>query len=187
MSIPRGGRLILLGLLIFCVVALVFGVALAWYSHQSSVATPVAHVGVTSELPADECHSAGGLPDPVCTPGSADPRVTQDNIHTTICVSGYTATVRPPTSYTNALKAQQIKAYGYSDTSLADYEEDHLIPLELGGHPTDPKNLWPEPRSGAHTATTKDGVENSLHSRVCAGLMTLAAAQVAIATNWEAA
>lgn len=134
-----------------------------------------------------ECHSANGLPDPVCTPGLADPRVTQDNIHSTICVSGYTTTVRPPSRYTDALKRQQIKAYGYTDTVPADYEEDHLIPLELGGHPTDPKNLWPEPRSGAHTAITKDGIENSLHSRVCAALMTLAAAQIAIATNWEAA
>jgi hypothetical protein len=25
-----------------------------------------------------------------------------------------------------------------------DYEEDHLISLELGGAPRDPKNLWPQ-------------------------------------------
>jgi hypothetical protein len=125
------------------------------------------------------------LPDPACTPGVADARVTQGDIFTTICVAGYTTKVRPPSSYTNALKAQQIKAYGYSDISLGDYEEDHLIPLELGGHPTDPRNLWPEPLSGAYPASKKDGVENSLHSRVCAGLMTLAAARIAIATNWE--
>jgi hypothetical protein len=43
--------------------------------------------------------------------------------------------VRPPTTYTNKLKAQQIAEYGYSDTSLSDYEEDHLIPLELGDAP----------------------------------------------------
>ena len=29
------------------------------------------------------------------TPGAIDPRVTQDNIHETICVRGYTRTVRP--------------------------------------------------------------------------------------------
>jgi hypothetical protein len=28
---------------------------------------------------------------------------------------------------------------------MACYEEDHLIPLEDGGGPTDPRNLWPEP------------------------------------------
>jgi hypothetical protein len=134
-----------------------------------------------------ECHSVNGLPDAICTPGVADPRVTQDNILTTICVSGYTTKVRPSSRYTDALKVVQIKAYGYADTKLADYEEDHLIPLELGGHPTDPKNLWPEPLSGAYPATKKDGVENSLHTKVCAGLMTLAAAQTGIATNWESA
>src|SRR5216683_2609243 len=26
----------------------------------------------------------------------------------------------------------------------AHYEEDHLVSLELGGHPRDPRNLWPE-------------------------------------------
>jgi hypothetical protein len=111
--------------------------------------------------------------------------VTQGNISTTICVRGYTTTVRPPVSYTQDLKVRQIAEYGYADTSLADYEEDHLIPLELGGHPTDPKNLWPQPRTGNHPASLKDQVENSLRSKVCAGAMTLAAAQVAIAKNWE--
>jgi hypothetical protein len=133
------------------------------------------------------CHSLSGLPDPICTPGVADPHVTQANIITTICVSGYTTKVRPPTAYTDPLKTEQIKAYGYSDTNLADYEEDHLIPLEIGGNPTDPKNLWPEPRNGAYPATKKDGVENSLHNKVCSGLTTLVAAQVAIAKNWESA
>jgi hypothetical protein len=126
-----------------------------------------------------------GLADPICTPGVADPRVAQDNILATICVSGYTTRVRPSSQYTNALKVEQIKAYGYTDTSLADYEEDHLIPLELGGDPSDPRNLWPELRSGFYPASAKDGVENSLHTKVCAGLMTLAAAQTAIAKNWE--
>jgi hypothetical protein len=36
----------------------------------------------------------------VCTPGVRDPRAKQSNIRSTICRSGYTATVRPPTSYT---------------------------------------------------------------------------------------
>jgi hypothetical protein len=140
----------------------------------------------TSATPtSSKCHSVNGLPDHTCTPGLADPRVTQANIHTTICVSGSTTTVRPPSSYTTKLKVQQIADYGYVDTNLADYEEDHLIPLELGGHPTDAKNLWPELLTGNHSARQKDVLENSLHARVCAGLMTLAAAQMAIATNWE--
>lgn len=181
MAVRRLAPLVLVAICLLAGLAL----ALAWYSYQHSAATPIA-IAVSSPS-AKACRSVNGLPDPTCTPGVADSRVTQDNIHSTICVSGYTTSVRPSSTYTDRLKRQQIQAYGYSDTSLADYEEDHLIPLELGGSPIDPKNLWPEPRRGGFPASRKDAVENSLHSKVCAGLITLAAAQVAIATNWESA
>jgi hypothetical protein len=72
------------------------------------------------------------LPDPNCTPGATDPAVTQDNIDSTICVSGYTKTVRPPTSVTNPIKLERMQAYGFTD-SKSNYELDHLIPLEVGG------------------------------------------------------
>jgi hypothetical protein len=130
------------------------------------------------------------LPDPTCTPGVTNPDVTQDTIDSTICVSGWTKTVRPPVSYTNALKVQQIAEYAYSDTSTASYEEDHFIPLELGGSPTDPGNLWPEPRYDTGTgyvAANKDTVENKLKVAVCDGSVTLADAQNAIATDWTSA
>jgi hypothetical protein len=89
-------------------------------------AAPQAHAATCSQAYLPD-------PDPSCQPGAINPDVTQSSIDDTICVSGWTATVRPPTSYTNALKAQQIGEYGYADTALSDYEEDHLIPLELGG------------------------------------------------------
>jgi hypothetical protein len=179
-----GRRIALLALLCLSVVALAFGAMLAGRTRDSQLAgqaagTPVA---VATSI---SCHSINGLPDPICTPGVTDSRVMQDNIQTTICVSGYTKTVRPPAAYTTSLKKQQMIAYGYTDTNPADYEEDHLIPLELGGHPTDPKNLWPQPRNGAYPASAKDRKENTLHANVCAGLVTLAAAQAAIALNWE--
>ncbi|MFG2935874.1 hypothetical protein [Streptomyces sp. NPDC048282] len=68
------------------------------------------------------------LPDPSCQPGDFNPDVTQSTIDSTICVSGWTATVRPSSSYTTALKKKQIVEYGYTDTSTSDYEEDHLRP-----------------------------------------------------------
>jgi hypothetical protein len=123
------------------------------------------------------------LPDSHCTPGTYNPDVTQSTISKTICVSGWTATVRPPTSYTNPLKVQGIADYGYSDTSLSDYEEDHFVPLELGGAPRDPSNLWPEPYAGSKTATTKDGIETKLKNAICAGKVTLFSARSAIRTN----
>lgn len=127
------------------------------------------------------------LPDASCTPGATNPDVTQSTIDQTICVSGWTATVRPPTSYTNPLKKQGIADYGYSDTNMSDYEEDHLIPLELGGAPRDPKNLWPEPHSGSKNSYSKDSVENRLKKAVCDGEVALAPAQKAMATNWTTA
>ncbi|MFF7989747.1 hypothetical protein ACFZDG_08165 [Kitasatospora xanthocidica] len=127
------------------------------------------------------------LPDPYCTPGAYNPDVTQATIGRTICVSGWTATVRPPTSYTNPLKVQQIAQYGYADTSTADYEEDHLVPLELGGAPRDPANLWPEPRYGSQPAQSKDSVETKLKNAVCGGRVGLDDARAAIASNWTTA
>ncbi|MEV5505358.1 hypothetical protein [Streptomyces orinoci] len=127
------------------------------------------------------------LPDPQCQPGAFNPDVTQDTIDDTICVPGWTKTVRPPASYTSRLKKQQIQEYGYSDTNMADYEEDHFVPLELGGAPRDPKNLWPEPHYGDQTADDKDKVENKLKVAVCDGRVTLDAARQAIVTDWTSA
>ena len=126
------------------------------------------------------------LPDKKITPGAINSSVIQSNINSTICISGYTKTIRPTSSYTTKLKKQQLAStysrYGSTDTTL--FEEDHLIPLELGGNPTDPKNLWPEPWLGDSNARTKDKLENALHSLVCIGSIPLKTAQKAIATNW---
>src|SRR5713226_148551 len=123
------------------------------------------------------------LPDPKCTPGAIDPAVTQDNIDSTICVSGYTQTVRPPVSVTEPQKLESMKSYGFTD-SPSNYEFDHLIPLELGGAPDDMKNLWPEPYYTNPSSYDKDGFENYLHKQVCSGNMDLQTAQNEIATNW---
>ena len=66
-----------------------------------------------------------------------------------------------------------MAAYGLSG-SPSDYQEDHLISLELGGHPTDPRNLWPEPYP---RAAEVDRIENELNAHVCSGQITLAEAQ----------
>lgn len=132
------------------------------------------------------CHQRGdglfSLPDPHCTPGAVSPAVTQANIQSTICVSGYTETVRPSESITEPEKEESIAAYG-DPGSLHDYEYDHLVPLELGGAVNDPRNLWPEP--GA-TPNPKDELENRLREMVCDGELSLAAAQHEIATDWVA-
>ena len=111
--------------------------------------------------------------DPVRTPGVLNPDVTQATIGATICVQGWTRSIRPPTEYTNALKLRQMRAYRETGPPSA-YQEDHLISLELGGHPTDPRNLWPEPYPRAWHVDT---IENELNAQVCGGSLTLAQAQ----------
>jgi hypothetical protein len=117
--------------------------------------------------------SSAVLANPALTPGSLNPDVTQATIGTTVCRRGWTSTVRPPSDYTSALKAKQMHDYGETGPPSG-YQEDHLISLELGGNPTDPRNLWPEPYP---RAADVDKVENELNAKVCSGALTLAQAQ----------
>lgn len=141
---------------------------------------------VQSQPAPSSCRAAGSgvyeRPDPSCTPGALNPAVTQASIYKTICVAGWTDTVRPPESITEQEKAASIAAYG--DTgSMGDYEYDHFVPLELGGATNDPRNLWPEPGASPNP---KDTVEDTLREKVCAGQITLAQAQHEIVSNWTA-
>jgi hypothetical protein len=151
-------------------------------------AATVSHVGPSYLYPA---HAT--------TPGLVNPDITQANIAQTICNPQWsTKSIRPPVSLTNPLKQQQLAAMHATDKVPSHYEEDHFISLELGGHPRDARNLWPE-RWGtpAHPLTqrgpfpdhlvgakTKDKVENALHDEVCHGTLTLREAQFIIATDW---
>jgi hypothetical protein len=149
--------------------------------------------GVTAaSAAAVSCHAINGhvatkaLPDRKCTPGVTYSVVTQATIGKTICKKGWTATVRPPESYTEPIKIAQIAQYHYADKRVSQYEEDHLIPLELGGSPRSVKNLWPEYDAG-HIPNPKDAVENALKRGVCSHKFSLKAAQIAIAVNWTTA
>jgi hypothetical protein len=136
-------------------------------------------------------------PDAARTPGARNPKVTQGNIQDNICNTKWsTRLIRPPAGYTNKLKRQQLRQYGdtvhqtraelvnpntgkvdttrcaaHSD-NLACYEEDHLISLEDGGDPTDPRNLWPEAYNTKvgwviMGARQKDIVEGFIHDEIC--------------------
>jgi hypothetical protein len=135
---------------------------------------------------ASRCVSRAALPDLHCTPGALNPNVMQSTIRTTICVANWTDTVRPSTSYTNRLKVRGIADDGFTDKTLGHYEEDHLIPLAVGGSPRSPKNLWPEPYKGKFGARIKDKLERFLHDRVCDGTVRLSKARKAF-RDWKAA
>ncbi len=127
----------------------------------------------------------GTLPD---YPGAVSHTLTDANA--TICnPSWHTSSTRPPTSYTNPLKAKRLTEFNtkYGTTyAMADGELDHIISIELLGDPTDPNNLDFEPYNIPLGAHQKDKTENYLHAQVCAGKMSLQDAQKAISTNWVA-
>jgi hypothetical protein len=130
--------------------------------------------------------SQGLLPNAQLTPGAV---VTSDI--RTICARGYATRIRPKGALWRRLKDEAYNRYhlarGHRSSISPDgvrrpaYEVDHLIPLELGGSPTDLRNLWPEPLA---EAKRKDKVENRLHALVCSGRLSLKAAQTGIARNW---
>jgi hypothetical protein len=141
------------------------------------VPAPTTQASPAASPKADVCHPGGVI---YCVLNSA---VSQSSIGQTICVQGWTRTIRPPASYTSQLKRQQMQAEGLTG-SISSYEEDHRMPLELGGAPRDPKNLSPE--LGA-SPNPKDHDESSFRELVCSGQLTLAEAQQQFVGKWLAA
>jgi len=139
-------------------------------------------------------------------PGDTNPDVNETwaSMNVTICCnhrgkpdcSWSTSQYRPPASYTTSLKIEQL-AGDYSPfveiwgDSTAQYEEDHLIPLELGGDGRSRLNLWPQPHAsavqGEHQSELKDRLEGAITAAVCNGLVGLRTAQSEIASHWPAA
>jgi hypothetical protein len=154
----------------------------AGHGHRLAKIADEGQVTYSIKLTHCRARAGGQLPDPRCTPGSLDPAVTQATIGSTICRSGYTAKVRPPSSETARAKYDvAYPAYHIPDGTTS--ELDHLVSLELGGS-NDITNLWPEVGS---LPNPKDKVENALNRAVCDGQVSLAAAQRAIATDWMTA
>src|SRR5437667_4827159 len=177
----------------------VVAAVVVWVPSLTSAGHHGAHVVVPPGQAGPRVGPSSLYPDPILTPGATNPNITQANINDTICNPNWsTKTIRPPASYTNILKNQQLGAARYLDKAPSHYEEDHLISLELGGNPRDPKNLWPEMWGTLNQPLTsrgpfppelvgakaKDAVENALHKEVCTGTLRLHEAQQIIATDW---
>ena len=107
-------------------------------------------------------------------PGAFNPDVTQASITTTVCVKGYTKTIRPPVSFTGPLKYKLLVQQHLPGT-VRDYQLDHMVSLELGGAPTSPRNLWMEPLAKAHR---DDLFENALHRSLCSYSISLRQARM---------
>lgn len=116
---------------------------------------------------------------------ATNPDVTQDTIAKTICVPGWTKTVRPSSSYTNRMKAKLVRENDVPGDQVGDYELDHIIPLSSGGATRDPRNLMLQPWAGPQGAKAKDVQERRMQRRICSGAITLEAAQAYFITHWS--
>jgi hypothetical protein len=158
-------------------------------SHPAPVTPPAAAIPAPSALP---FRSAAEDPkDGPCiqtTHGciALSPDVDEETIDATICVPGYTKSVRPATSYTNGVKKKLMQESGIDVARIRDYELDHIVPLALGGHPRKLSNLMLQPWEGERGAKMKDILEVRLQGLVCHGKLDLTDAQVCIAQDWEA-
>lgn len=118
--------------------------------------------------------------------------VRQDTINDTICSKvkmhgmTYVRATRPSTNYTNGVKRKLLREHGIDVARAREFELDHKLPIELGGHPRNPMNLWLQSWDGADGAHAKDKLENRLHRLVCAGKMPLGEAQTCIWDDWKA-
>ena len=149
---------------------------------SAGTAAPVA-VGVTVPLAQRTKVSGcrlGPNPDRACSPGAYYSKLTA----AVICSPSFrTSSIRHvPESERFLVEQEYGLAPGHYGQTL---EIDHIVPLELGGS-NSVANLFPEQASGQPGYRVKDKLENRLHQMVCAGAITLLAAQRGIATNWEA-
>ncbi len=120
-------------------------------------------------------------------PGAFFADVKQGNVAQTICVPGWTATVRPSTSFTQGLKRVMLARAGLPAADAVKYELDHFVPLAVGGHPRSEDNLWLQRWDGGWNAHVKDRLERRLQVMVCAGEITLHTARTAIQHDWHGA
>lgn len=102
-----------------------------------------------------------------------NPAVTQQTIGTTVCVVGWSGSVR---HVTPAVRRAAFTRAGIVRADWAKFELDHLVPLSLGGS-NSLANLRPVPLA---IAQQQDGLERGLHSSVCAHRVSLAEARARI-------
>jgi hypothetical protein len=116
-------------------------------------------------------------PDTNKTPGTVYENITEKDV----CDPGYSKRIRnvPILQKKSIYRSYNVK---FPQPSGA-YEVDHFIPLSIGGS-NDDKNLWPEPAVPIPGFREKDKVEYYLYSEICAGRISIKAAQESIRTDW---
>jgi hypothetical protein len=129
---------------------------------------------------------ADEVPDPHLTPGSIASADTAE-----VCASDG----RPGSAYSRAHRSMNendrrsdFARYRIAWRDHRGYEDDHLVPLCLGGADA-PANRWPEPGSGIWNYHEKDRLEGYACQMVCSGRIGLGTAQrwFLAPSDWRAA
>lgn len=113
-----------------------------------------------------------------------NPDVRQDTIPQTICRPGYSTTVRPSTSYTNAIKFSLMEQSGIQREEARDWALDHRLAIGLGGHPRALDNLQLLPST---ENSRKSRIEAKMICYVCTGAIPLHQAQSELLHDWREA
>jgi hypothetical protein len=114
------------------------------------------------------------MPDPRLTPGAV-----ADTDPVVICAPEYSRSHRVWHD-----KAGTLAKYGIPPSEAGQYEDDDRVPICLGGDNGSALNHWPEPWDQAEP---KDELERRLCRAVCAGEITLPAAQAIFLGDWRKA
>jgi hypothetical protein len=111
-----------------------------------------------------------------------DERVSQQTIAQTICRREWTRSVRPPAAVGAETKRRMAAEAG---VNLKSFVLDHVLPLDLGGAPLDPRNLRLLPMLGPCNARDKYQLEVELSCAVCLGLIGLDDVRAEIWRDWK--
>jgi len=120
-------------------------------------------------------------PDPDCDPGELDVGVVG---HTgqTVCSPAWVAAASelqpPPATLERLLIEYQLPG------SPASYVVARVVPVEAGGSPISPRNLYPLPLDGYGGQHTRMMVADQLHDEICSHKITVAQAANTLEGDW---
>jgi hypothetical protein len=147
------------------------------------IVAPSRHITYPTQMPPGGCLYGGASPEQyplwLCVPGVVTSGVTQSNYRRTGCDRDYARRMRPPASEVEDATRYVRQEFRLSPT--AHWRLDWLVPLSLGGA-NDLQNMWPVPTP--ETASRKKKVDEDVLRAVCAGTVSLGAAQNAMAAGW---
>ena len=155
-------------------------------TRPTTLQTSTAHTTTVITAARTNCrwrqyHDGAIANDPTCAPGKLNSTATA-NIAQTICNPTWVAAasqIQPPPSTLDKLLIE----YQLPGNPVA-YALARVIPVQDGGSPTSPLNLYPLPLNGFGGQQTQTLVANQLHDEICSHKITIAQAAKTLEGDW---